>query len=66
MAPHPAYFIQKRSQWAQHQAGVILVFCIVFVLGCAILSLIIVKAWRRRQEERAQWSVEEITEVEKG
>lgn len=65
MPPYPASTIQKRSDWAEDQAGVVLVFCIVFIVGCSILSFIVLKAWRQRQAERAQWTVEEITEVNK-
>lgn len=63
MPPHPANSIAKRSNWAAEQGGVILDFCIVFILLCAILTLIVIKFLRQRREERAQWTVEEITEV---
>lgn len=50
----------KRSDWAQSQPGVILVFVIVFILGCGILGVIVHKEWRARRDERAEWTVEEI------
>ena len=56
--------IAKRSDWAYNQRGVILVFAIVFVVGCGILGLIIHREWVARKTERAQWSVEEIKEHE--
>lgn len=53
--------ITKRSaRWAQKQPGVILVFVIVFIVGCSILALIIHKEWKARKAERAEWTVEEI------
>ncbi|BCS18873.1 uncharacterized protein APUU_11701S [Aspergillus puulaauensis] len=50
----------KRSDWAQSQPGVILVFVIVFILGCGILGVIVHKEWGARRDERAEWTVEEI------
>lgn len=52
----------KRDNWAAEEPGVVLVFCIVFVVGCGILGLIIQKALKNRREERAQWEVTEITD----
>ncbi|RAL03476.1 uncharacterized protein BO80DRAFT_422932 [Aspergillus ibericus CBS 121593] len=57
--------LTKRS-WASEEPGVILDFVVVFLVLCGILALIIQKAWRHRQAERAEWEVEEIRDVEKG
>lgn len=57
--------IMKRSDWAQNQPGVILVFVIVFIIGCGILMVMIHKEWLARKAERAKWSVEEITDDDK-
>lgn len=56
--------IAKRGNWADNQRGVILVFVIVFIVGCGILGLIIHREWVARKHERAQWSVEEIKDYE--
>lgn len=50
----------KRSDWAQSQPGVILVFVIVFIVGCGVFGIIIHKEWKARRAERAEWTVEEI------
>lgn len=50
----------KRSDWAQSQPGVILVFVIVFTVGCAIFAIIVHREWKARRAERAEWTVEEI------
>lgn len=55
----------SNQNWAAQEPGVVLVFCIVFIVGCGILALIIHRAWRTHKEERAQWEVTEIKEVEK-
>lgn len=52
--------IARRDNWAGQEPGVILVFCIVFLVGCGILLLIIQRALKQRREERAQWEVTEI------
>ncbi|KAE8406311.1 hypothetical protein BDV37DRAFT_242931 [Aspergillus pseudonomiae] len=50
----------RRSNWAESQPGVILVFVIVFLVGFGILGIIVHKAWEARRAERAEWTVEEI------
>lgn len=57
---YEAHEFVKRSGWAQDQPGVILVFVIVFILGCGILGVIVHKEWKTRRDERAEWTVEEI------
>lgn len=52
--------IARRDHWAAQEPGVVLVFCIVFLVGCGILLLIIQRALKQRREERAQWEVTEI------
>ncbi|PYH39225.1 hypothetical protein ABZX51_011561 [Aspergillus tubingensis] len=51
--------IGKRS-WAGEEPGVILDFVVVFIVLCGILALIVQKAWRNRQAERAEWEITEI------
>ncbi|KAE8138582.1 hypothetical protein BDV38DRAFT_281886 [Aspergillus pseudotamarii] len=50
----------KRSDWAQSQPGVILVFVIVFSIGFGVLGIVVHKEWEARRAERAEWTVEEI------
>lgn len=61
--PH-VHEIVKRSDWAYDQRGVILVFVIVFLVGCGLLGMIIHREWVARKTERSHWSVEEIKDHE--
>ncbi|KAJ9156253.1 hypothetical protein NKR23_g1459 [Pleurostoma richardsiae] len=47
--------IAKRSNWAGKEAGVVLVFCIIFVVGVGLIALFTHK-WlvARRQRKAAQ------------
>jgi hypothetical protein len=44
----------KRKNWAQHEAGVIVVFCIVFIVGAGVLALCINKWLVRRRANRPE------------
>ncbi|CAJ2502884.1 Uu.00g102780.m01.CDS01 [Anthostomella pinea] len=44
--------IAKRRTWAQKEAGVIVVFAIVFVVGCGLLGLCISKALAKRKAKK--------------
>lgn len=57
--------IAKRDNWAAEEPGVVLVFCIVFIVGCGILALIIHRSWKQHKEERAQWEITEIKDDKK-
>jgi len=46
--------IAKRSNWAGHVAGVIVVFCVVFVVGSGLLSLFIYKKMVARRAAKPQ------------
>ncbi|KAL2115793.1 hypothetical protein VTJ04DRAFT_10048 [Mycothermus thermophilus] len=48
--------IAKRSNWAGENAGVVLVFCIVFVVGVGLIGLWIYKAVLRRRENKKHTS----------
>lgn len=54
--------IARRDNWAAQEPGVVLVFCIVFLVGCGIMLLIIQRALKHRREEQAQWEVTEISD----
>lgn len=41
--------ITKRENWAAHEAGVVLVFCIVFVVGCGLIALFVHKKIQARK-----------------
>jgi hypothetical protein len=51
--------LTKRG-WAGQEPGVILVFCIVFIVGCGIFAHIVQRAIKHRREEREKWVVTEI------
>jgi len=46
--------IRRKSNWAGHEAGVIVVFCVVFVVAVGLLSLCISRALARRRAARPQ------------
>jgi ATPase proteolipid family protein len=39
----------RRGNWASHNAGVVLVFCIVFIVAVGLASLFIYKKWAARK-----------------
>jgi hypothetical protein len=45
--------IAKRSNWAGHEAGVIVVFCIVFIVAVALTGLFISKKVKAKRERNA-------------
>lgn len=45
--------IVKRKNWAQQEAGVIVVFCIVFVVACGLIGLFISKRMAARRAAKA-------------
>jgi len=47
-----AFQLSKRSNWAGHEAGVIVVFCIVFIVAAGVGGLCISKALARRRAAR--------------
>ncbi|KAJ5526456.1 hypothetical protein N7494_013106 [Penicillium frequentans] len=51
--------IAKRSNWASKNPGVVLVFCIVFLVGLGIVSLFI---YRRVLQKKAEKEKFETTE----
>ncbi len=44
--------IAKRSNWAGRNAGVMVVFCIVFVVAVGLIALFISKKVQARKEKR--------------
>jgi hypothetical protein len=45
--------IAKRSNWPAKNAGVMVVFCIVFVVGVGLIALFIHKKLQARKERKA-------------
>ncbi|KAF8857415.1 hypothetical protein BDZ45DRAFT_674802 [Acephala macrosclerotiorum] len=45
--------IKREKNWAAREPGVILVFCIVFIVGSGLLGLCISRAIGRRRAARA-------------
>ncbi|KAI0851259.1 hypothetical protein F5Y00DRAFT_18324 [Daldinia vernicosa] len=45
--------IVRRQNWAQQEAGVIVVFCIVFVVAVGLIGLWISKAVAKRRANKA-------------
>lgn len=45
--------IAKRSNWAGREAGVIVVFCIVFIVAVGLIGLLISKKMKARSERNA-------------
>lgn len=46
--------LARRSNWAGHEAGVIVVFCIVFLVAVFLISMWVSRAISRRRAARAQ------------
>lgn len=47
--------IAKRENWAQQEAGVVVVLCIVFVVACGLLALFISRKLAARKAAKAQF-----------
>ncbi|KAK3403002.1 hypothetical protein B0T20DRAFT_344633 [Sordaria brevicollis] len=47
--------IAKRSNWAAREPGVIVVFCICFIVLCGLVALFIHKQIAARRERKAQF-----------
>lgn len=58
--PVSLHQLSRRGNWADRNRGVVLVFVIVFIVGCTTLGLFFYRQWKARQADRAQYEVEEI------
>lgn len=45
--------LAKRENWAQQEAGVIVVFCIVFIVGVGVLGIMIAKCVKKQRAKKA-------------
>ena len=52
------HHLAKRN-WAGDNPGVILVFCIVFIIGCGIIALFLYRQWMARKAVKTAYPVEE-------
>jgi hypothetical protein len=46
------HLLMKRKNWAAREAGVVVVFCVVFIVATGLLSLYISRALARRRAAR--------------
>ena len=44
--------LTRRDNWAKQEAGVIVVFCIVFIVGCGLIALWVSKCLARRKAKQ--------------
>lgn len=44
--------LMKRENWARQEAGVIVVFCIVFIVGVGLIALFISKKLAARKADK--------------
>lgn len=51
--PEAIHHISERSNWASHEAGVIVVFCVVFIVVTGVLGVFIGRAISRRKISRS-------------
>ena len=45
----------KRSNWASKNPGVVLVFCIVFIVSLGLVSLWLYRQWVKRRARRQRY-----------
>ncbi|KAJ5577991.1 uncharacterized protein N7459_006955 [Penicillium hispanicum] len=53
--PHLAttlHTFTKRSNWASRNPGVVLVFCIVFLVGVGVIALFVYRRWMKRKADK--------------
>lgn len=56
---HSLHLLVKRKNWASEHPGVILVFCIVFVVGVGIASLFLYRQWLKMKANREKYEIAE-------
>lgn len=52
--------LSRRGNWADDNRGVILVFVIVFIVGCGVFGLLGYRELKARKARRARYEIEEI------
>ncbi|EAW12895.1 uncharacterized protein ACLA_013300 [Aspergillus clavatus NRRL 1] len=53
-----AHQLTKRRNWAGDNPGVILVFCIVFIVAMGLVFLFIYRKWMARKAAKKSYDVE--------
>lgn len=53
------HHLAKRRNWASKNPGVVLVFCIVFIVGVGVIALFAYRKWMARKARMASYEVEE-------
>ncbi|KAG2012686.1 hypothetical protein GB937_007039 [Aspergillus fischeri] len=56
---HIHHLAKRRHNWASENPGVVLVFCIVFIVGVGIIGLFVYRRWMARKAKMASLEVEE-------
>jgi hypothetical protein len=51
--------IAKRGNWASREPGVILVFCIVFIVALGIIALFAYRKWMARKAKKQSFETAE-------
>ncbi|KAI5287279.1 hypothetical protein KEM54_006106 [Ascosphaera aggregata] len=65
-AAEKVYQLARRSNWAGRNAGVVLVFCIIFIVACGILFLVIYRKMMARKARRMQamiWVISQLAAI---
>lgn len=58
-ASHIHHLAKRRHNWAGENPGVVLVFCIVFIVGVGIICLFAYRKWMARKARLASFEVED-------
>lgn len=53
------HLLTKRKNWAAKNPGVVLVFCIVFLVACGIIALLLYRRWLKRKAEKESYETTE-------
>ncbi|KAF7595698.1 hypothetical protein BBP40_005142 [Aspergillus hancockii] len=58
LTPRATHELIKRKNWASENPGVVLVFCIVFIVAVGIISLFAYRKWMSWKAKRQTFEVE--------
>lgn len=53
--PNDLHEFAKRSNWASREPGVIVIFCIVFLVTLGIISLFAYRRWMKHNAEKQNY-----------
>lgn len=57
--PETLHLLAKRKNWAARNPGVVLVFCIVFLVALGIISLFAYRRWMKRKASKETYETTE-------